>query len=479
MPRRFKSLFAIVLAVSAISLLTSCSQTDDIITPIYRSEIFLSPERLPNNPPGMIYTIWVLKEIEDINGNVIDTTYAYVGMFGYDQKKVQFLDENNEPRPDSNAFVFEGDLFGQTQLFVAIDTLNFSTLDPGPMMLVDDITDPSEDRVELRFPQSDSLWNSTVRYNMETMTDGDYTNARFSNDGFGIWFSNYRTQLVQLRDTFALTGFSVTATTKHTLPAGTTADTSIIDTINYSVDTTMVVVGQDLENGIYALDTFRVIKANFDYVFSIDTDSPWVHYEPVLTFQEDILRTFTVDLFSQDDFGLIDYSGMGWKYKGWIVSPNINPALVNTRITLPAWLLGIEAAFPGAEGGMLTTGTFGDITKGDDANPYSSTENPDRVPPFPGEDFLNGLPVGVLDTSSTDGLLDGTPNNIGTVFLSLEPENFNSDTTNFPLIVMVGPLPTATSQLAGANNIFTLTGKMQTNDQWTGFPSIKVSFKLF
>jgi len=448
MSMRHKSLFVTLLIISVASFFWGCSQSDDVVTPIYKTDIYLSPERLPDNPPGMIYTLWAA------NGETGDT--VYIGKFGYNSTEVKFYDENSQIRADSNYFALETDLFSYTNIFISIDTIDFETTDPGPIMLLDDVSDPMDDPMNLIFPESDSLWEATVRFNMETTSD----NNRYTYDGCGIWFTNYQSRSTYLQDTFALTGFTLDSIILFDI--GDKTDTiSIKDTANYSIDTVEVILG---------LDTFELVKANFDFVMYNDVDSPWVVYQPDFTYSLGTQYYVEYDDFTQDDFGLIDYSAYGWKYKGWVVSPVIDPAAFG-ELTPPAWLYNTvgDSIIPGEDGGLLTTGTFTDITKGDDSNPYAIGTYP-RIPDFPGEDFLRNLPGGLADNLN---LVPNTEGNSGTIFITLEPENYVFDSTNFPLLVMICPIPEMREEVT-SDSTFTMTGWMMTNDPWHGFPEVNI-----
>ncbi|MDH4156364.1 MAG: hypothetical protein OEW00_03700 [candidate division Zixibacteria bacterium] len=457
--RRYKPLLVTAFVICSVSLFWGCSQPDDIFTPVFRTEISLSPERLPTNPPGMIYSLWAA------NNETGDT--VYIGKFGYNYKTVQFMDENSTPRADTNLFVLNDDLFSYTHLFVSIDTLDFDTTDPGPIMLIDVVTVPTDDLIELEFYLADSLWGATTRFNMETVSDND----RYADDGHGVWFCDYRMETTNVQDTFALTDFKLDSVILHDI-GGKTDTSSIVGYENYSVDTVDVILDQDSANNVFNLDTIQMIKVNFDFVYYTDADSPWVVYEPRLTYSVGILQSVTYDIWSQEDYGLIDYSALGWKYKGWVVSPDILPAVLG-EITPPAWLYktGDYTSIPGEEGGLITTGTFARINAPDDSNPYARSQ---RIPPFPGEDFLENLPVGF------DGnLLPDATGNVGTVFITLEPENFVTDTTNFPLFVMIWPLPANRSDITQASVGIPMRGWVQSNDPYHGFPRVTASIKRF
>ncbi len=90
----------------------------------------------------------------------------------------------------------------------------------------------------------------------------------------------------------------------------------------------------------------------------------------------------------------------GWKYEGWAV----------------------------IDGTPVSTGTFTDGAKADDAAPFSGTAG---GPPFPGEDFLNKAPGALNFPTDLSG---------GTVVISIEPSPDNSPNP-FALKPLVAQVP--------------------------------------
>jgi hypothetical protein len=189
---------------------------------------------------------------------------------------------------------------------------------------------------------------------------------------------------------------------------------------------------------VFGVDSYTQTVIRFDQILQYDSvaagDSALVTI-PSFKYTIGSKTAFDYDEFTQDSFALPDYSGYGWTYKGWVVSPYVSPTNVGS-ITLPAWptyYLG-DSAIKGTNGGLLTTGEFSVITAPDnDGNPYKNPAS-NRVPKFPGEDFIT-FPSG------WNGLLPNASGNSGTVFITLEPINFISDTTNFPLLAFIGKIP--------------------------------------
>ena len=476
MTRRRSRLVFIGLAVCAATFYFSCTQPDDILTPVSRTDVYLGGidepgsnaalqvQNLPTNPEGMIYELWVANQQDTVS----------LGKFGYHQTWHKFYDENGNDRPDTNYFVLEGDIFDYSHLFVSIETNpDDLPLTPGPIMLIDNVTQPSNDLIELRFPLNDSLTTTTVAFNMETPSD---TN-RDSFDGFGVWFSVYLEGIDSVRDTLSLDSFTLITKQDSTLPSDTF--TTYLDSIinDTAYDTARV----------FGLDTMLNTIVRFVSILDTDFTSPYtvmdmsdtgtVFYYTV----GDSLVTFHYDKFLQFDCGLPNYSVYGWEYKGWIVTPEV-PVDAVGRITKPAYSINFNSSdslIPGVEGGLLTIGTFTEIAESDSDNPYSVGP---RVPPFPGEDFLVNLPGG-LTVPPWEGLVPEATGNSGTVFITLEPVNFTDTTTNFPLFVLIAPIPTAQVDLVDFENVierFAMENFTYTNDATSyGFPKITVGIRRF
>jgi len=492
MIRRRSRLVFIALAVCAATFYFSCTQPEDILTPVTRTEMYLwgdqitGPARmrvqnLPTNPEGMIYELWVANDWDN------DRHTVSLGKFGYHQTWKTFHDENGDERPDSNYFVLDGDIFDFSHIFVSVET-NPDDLPevPGPIILIDIVTEPSSDLIELRFPLNDSLTTTTVAFNMETPSDtsGDIL-GRFGvsdiSDGFGVWFSVYQEVVDSVRDTLSLDSFTLVTKEVDSLPKGT-EDT--FTTYLVSIDSVRV---YDTAR-VFGLDTMWDTIVRFVSVLDTDFTSPYtvmdmsdtgtVFYYTV----GDSLDIFHYDNFLQFDYGLPDYSAYGWKYKGWIVSPEV-PVNAVGQITKPAYSINFNSSdslIPGVAGGLLTTGTFTDIAAPDEGNPFTiGDQGQQRVPPFPGEDFLRDLP---FDMSNWRGLVPEVYGNSGTVFITLEPVNFTDTTTNFPLFVLIAPIPTAQVNLIDFEYVleqFTMKTLTNTNDASRGFPKIVVDIRRF
>ena len=492
MTRRRSRLVFIALAVCAATFYFSCTQPEDILTPVSRTDVYLGGinepgsnaalqvQNLPTNPEGMVYELWVANEQDTVS----------LGKFGYHQTWHEFYDENGNKRPDTNYFVLEGDMFDYSHIFVSVETNpDDLPLVPGPIMLIDDVTEPSNDLIELRFPLSDSLWLASAAFNMETPSDTSRDSLdRFgitdSSDGFGVWFSIYLEGIDSVRDTLSLDSFTLVTKQDTTLPP---------DTFTIYLDSIKNDTAYDTAR-VFGLDTFVTTIVRFDSVLVEDTTWPYtvmdmspdtgtMFYYTVWPHDTLPADTFHYDKFSQFVYGLPDYSAYGWKwkYKGWVVSSEVPTEAVG-KITLPAYPVNTnpsDSLIPGVEGGLLTTGTFTDITAPDEGNPYSIGP---RVPPFPGEDFLVNLPGG-LTVPPWGGLVPEATGSSGIVFITLEPINFVTDTTNFPLFVLVAPIPTAQEDLIDIEYVteeFTMDNLTNTNSSTSpGFPKIVVGIRRF
>ncbi len=459
MSNRIRRLLIMAALVVATTVYWGCSQPADVLAPFSTSEVTLNPQVLPANFPGMHYELWVANSQDTVS----------LGKFAYDNFNKKFLESNGSLRADSNLFTLDGNIYEFSKLFVSVEEDNDpAPLSPGPIMLIDDVTLPSELSVDLVFPLSDILWEATARYNMETTSDSD----RVALDGYGIWFSSYQRLVDSVRDTFSLDSFWV----------DTTYPIFLTDTIIRNLIGISNITSGDTTR-IFGVDSFN--HAIIRFFQDVQTDSADAGDSILVTIPNFIytigsLFAFNFDEFTQDSFALPDYDSLGWNYKGWVVSPTVAPSAVG-GVTLPAWRpnSAFDSLMPGINGGLLTTGTFSKITKPDNSNPYVAGP---RLPQFPGEDFILNLPGGMVPISEGGmwgGLVPLSNGNSGTVFISLEPTNFVTDTTNFPLIAFMGDIPSSRSTVTDTVVIINMQNRTQTNDPFIGFPRIRVDIKAF
>lgn len=448
MYRIVKLLLLLSLAIIVSIVYVGCEQPEDVLTAISSTDIFLNEELMPSNPSGTIYELWVANSSDSVS----------LGKFGYDFETRVYYDGQMNIKSDSNFFSIDYDLSQFDVIFVAVEMIPDSKPNsPGSIMLIDFLASPT---IKLRFPNIDSLWEGTIRYSMETPSNGIDT----AFDGYGIWFATYEEVTTAFSDTSLVDGLL-----DWSLDSSDFVDSNncIESNVIYGLES---IIQKDTSI-IFGLDTLIHSVVRFNVVESTQTCG---YYPTQLTINYNVTPgTVTFDRYSQDEFGLPDVSQFGWKYKGWVVSPEIDENLTGT-ITLPSWII-FGDEFDESAGGMLTTGTFSDVTTADDGNPYTAS---DRVPDYPGEDFLVNLPGGM----DAVNLIPNDSGNAGMVFLSLEPIDFISS-SNFPLIAFVDKqLPqmrafVTTSSDANGNTyfqMFTLRGWMHSNDPYRGFPRVTV-----
>ncbi|UCD18175.1 MAG: hypothetical protein JSV44_04490, partial [Candidatus Zixiibacteriota bacterium] len=98
----------------------------------------------------------------------------------------------------------------------------------------------------------------------------------------------------------------------------------------------------------------------------------------------------------------------------------------------------------------------------------------------PGEDFLQNLPGGAPPLAFCDENNPGEA--AGTIVITLEPDNFNADSTNFPLILMVGPIPSYedVSDTLAHVQLFPLMNQFQAvPGNPYGWPALKISLTRY
>jgi hypothetical protein len=459
MTRRVNRLLFIALTVIAVTLYFGCSQPDDILSPVSLTTLTLSAQLLPDAPDGMAYELWAVKLVG------ADTTNTSLGKFNYNRAEKEFTDLTGIERENKNVFSLKDDIYSYDWIAISVEAIaGDDEAVPGPTMLWDLVTDPSNDQIDLRFPFSDSMWFATCRYNMVTVSD---TN-RMANPGVGLWFSTYSRRNTQLVDTTEFVRFAVGSTWVDNI-GDKTETTAVVGLLNPRIDTFDVVFG---------LDTFMHQSLQYELITEKFTSPPYLITNQSLFVEVGAPIDITYDQFTQDDFALWDYSDFGWHYKGWVVSPSITDAGASEGdFTLPAWghTTTGKDALPGYEGGLISTGTFNNIDQpDDDGGKYAIGP---RVPPYPGDEFFVGLPNGIA------GPLDLVPEptgNQGVVFISLEPDNFVTDTTNFPLIIFFDQLPeTPFNPLTDSLDQNTMDGLINTNNPSRGFPIVSVDIRRY
>jgi hypothetical protein len=179
-----------------------------------------------------------------------------------------------------------------------------------------------------------------------------------------------------------------------------------------------------------------------------------------------------------------DLTGSGWHYRGWILSPQIDKADYGA-LTRPAWSsASFQSYLNPVDAGVVSTGVFYTFdgpdmdNSGLSANPYISASH-SRIPPFPGEDFLNtdSLPGGQQLTFVNNN------NPEGFIFITIEPDNYWDPHTNFPIILFSAPLPGLTSisnpiPSADDGNFYFINLFYNVSGTNHGFPSIDIDIAV-
>ena len=477
MPRRNNRLIFLILGLFVMTVIWSCSQPDDVLTGISSTKIALTAERLPTLPDGMAYELWVANDQDTVS----------VGKFLYDQESATFLDMSSLAR--SSEFILPADIFNYNSIFVSVETQpDANPASPGPIMLVDDVTNPTEDPMNLEFPEKDSLWRATARFNMEAVSD----NNASLNDGRGVWFTSYQRSTKYFPDTTSLTvdkPDSSLITVDRECEVDSDGNTLSCDTTNWDelyapkprfpdsiwYETTAVAYGPDtllLGSGRNHIGA----RVHVDTV--IDSTAPWYSYSYQIKVTVDSLYD-ALDIFSQGDLGVPSYQKWKWHYKGWVVTPYVDTNTVAARLNPPAWPYTSLYSdwISGAGGALISTGSFYLMNQPDlDGNPFAIS---DKVPSYPGEDFLNSAALQDSFGISSVNFMPLSTGNIGTVFITLEPDNYTA-TTNFPLLAFIKPVPSARSSITGSQVNIGMTNWTSTLDNdLRGFPKIKVSIQRF
>lgn len=460
MVKRSNRLPLLMLAGAMLVFIAGCSESDDVVTPVSSTEVTLSAERLPTPPAGMVYELWLAG---------IDDTVS-LGKFSYDGTNRRFLSPGGGSHP--GVFSLADDIMNFKSLFVSVErSAGDDPTTHGPIMLIDDVMDPDNNPFELTFPNSDSLWRAYVRFNMEAVSD----QARGEGDGKGLWFSRYQTRSYETPDTLGLTRVDLESFSNP----DSTPDTFICAITDVDTIVTPVALGPgDIYMGITPL-----VHTGVDWtpVFCIDSVPPIEGNVAIPRFNI-VQRSELIDWFSQDSYGLPDYSAWGWKYKGWVILQHYNnvPMTTRWRLTPPAYRYKSAGVnfIPGDEGVMFTTGKFARYNEPDEANPFVGAG---EVPPFPGEDFINAAALQAAFGIDEVNILPLATHYVGSVLITLEPDNAVSDTTNFPLIAFMRSLP-GRNEVTGANVQVVMNNRTATPDGdlfSPGFPQINVKIRRF
>ncbi|MEA3296304.1 MAG: hypothetical protein U9R56_00385, partial [candidate division Zixibacteria bacterium] len=271
-------------------------------------------------------------------------------------------------------------------------------------------------------------------------------------------------------DTLALTSWDIDIVYKDSFKEDQDSCQTFITKI-FDIDTMTI-------QKVFGFDTLDQVVVTFDMETRTECDSgqgKLFTTQVSVSYETGELIELNYDEFIQVAVALPDYTSYGWQYKGWVVSSIIEDLEVSLGdITPPAWIAynTQDSLIRGVDGGLLTSGTFSDLEYADDVNPY--VDDPYRVPDVPGEDFLRNLPGGrdvAVNLVPGDGIK-------GTVFITLEPINRYSDTTNFPLFAMTRDLPELRSSVEATQQQFTMWNRTNNNrDVLVGFPRIHVEIE--
>ncbi|MBN2226625.1 MAG: hypothetical protein JW763_04620 [candidate division Zixibacteria bacterium] len=532
MNERSNRLFGTALFAILLLLGLGCTQSDNVAAPVASTQISINPQRLPAPPEGYAYALWV----EPVEGDPI-----FIDIFDWNSELYKFTDttdvENNQIEP---VWTLNIDVLHSSYAYLSLTIEKLDeftdTTEMGPVMLQSDIHDPEEEPIKMVFPYN--LWDGTGSFCVETPTDKNSN----SNDDGGIWFAIYVYDSVLVNDTLGflvstlqfedreleidttywvcneysgpdcIDSTEVTSADPYdwrivdTLNLEELANT--LDTIGYrNLDTTLignvfVSILDTLTDGlgndsIVALDTLAYEYIRYDVVATpvnvgttnridtvrlIITPSGTTAVTATIPPFTDVkwffsyglrARTVFIDRFTDAFDDLPDLQGTDWHYKGWVISPYIDTVTFG-KLSKPVWLpVQYEVFLSPSTGGMISTGSFKSFYLPDDENPYSMKG---RVPPYPGEDFLQNLPGGHPPLTLCDAAHPAVAG--GTVFITVEPDNFESDTTNFPLILMTGGIPSYqnVSNQEWHSQIFDLINRFQAlNDDPHGWPALLVT----
>ncbi|HOP07027.1 MAG TPA: anti-sigma factor [candidate division Zixibacteria bacterium] len=472
--RPIKALFVAVVICVGITLWWGCSQPDDIMLEKTQTVLYLDAERLPTNPDGMIYELWVVDESssEGLSGG------HSIEQFGYDFATGTYYDASGAVREESNRFVIDDDIYNYAVLAVTVQRTDGTDDDMGPVMLMDTIQDVWYDPIILSFPHStgDTSGSAVTYYHM--MVTSDIGSQPTEYQGSALWFNSVYRDSSEIEDTLSIQDFTI--------------DTVYLDTLGDDAMRTSVTniynIRPDTIYRHFGLDSMQQVRVLYDpeehiaYANSPDSIDPntnkayWLTTRLEIDFETANYRPIIYFDHIQIAQMLYDMSAYGWKYEGWVLASSVGQASLGT-FTRPAWLSynnPYDSLIHGIDGGLISTGRFTDVFLPDESNPYSLNNH---VPPYPGEDFLQNLP------NAATAPLTLVPDNNGphgTVFISLEPNNRVSGTTNFPLIAMIAALPDSINQVQNDTQSFAMTNMFkQVESDLTGMPRIKVEIERY
>jgi len=567
MQGRYNHLLFIILAITVTALWFGCTQPDDVIAPISKTQLTLSPDRLPTLPDSLVYYFWAVDTADEPNAYRIGSFVWSSGLY-----KFYDLDTNEIDSVWNIGYDLLDPFYEYVVLSVEkIGNLPLDSILPvdsiGPIMVKDTIVAPEDSPIKMVFPLD--LWLGTGFYSIETPTDRNSN----SNDVSGIWFSEYIYDRIKYADTFNVNfrfvagrdtisreividtlesdtsfwdcnQYQFGRCIDSTLVPDTTAgydfmgilvldadsfavfypegyegepDTLGIAALAETLDTLQITRKQPVTDSHYTLvdtlvlDTFVHTRIDFEYVtfpvnitgaavdtvvtlYRLNADSsdfivydstfrifPLVDYNHTMIYAPYVDSQFIlVDKFLHSFEEVPDLVGTKWHYKGWVLSPFLEPTSSFGSLEKPVWNeFYVAQELSPNDAGLITTGSFKSFRGRDDSNPYSDNK---RVPNVPGEDFIMNLPAGVDSIYFCVNNVDSV--GYGTVFITIEPDNYNDDMANFPMVFMSSRLaPYFAAVRTGQHNqfqvgdpTFAFSNKFTTvNNNSFGFPAVHVS----
>ncbi|MFH1688366.1 MAG: hypothetical protein ABIE70_12705 [bacterium] len=112
METRPKRLLMIAAIIVGLTLYWGCSQQEQILSDKTQTVLELSFDRMPTNPPGLVYGLGVAKELTSSASGADSVSDAMIfATFGFDFDLRIVTDAAGNRRADSGHFVFDHDLF--------------------------------------------------------------------------------------------------------------------------------------------------------------------------------------------------------------------------------------------------------------------------------------------------------------------------------------------------------------------------------
>jgi hypothetical protein len=458
---RYNRLIFIALVAIIVGIIGACTQPDDIVAPAASSQLTLTPARLPSLPTGMVYKLWLTKT---------DVAPRSLGAFSWDNEAYRFLPDSAANRIGST-WTLDFDALQYNKICLTIETDSSALTDSmGPIIVSDSLGAYATRPLKMKFPLD--LWMGQAGFCVVKPTDGNTRNLPSS----GVWFAYYIAESLKFVDTTDIKMKGSWPKTQRPLHIDTTRDsagtiisidTTNLDTLRQTLDTVgLTNIKRDTnDNYVIYLDTLRHIRCTYEFVarpvnvtsqprydtvtiinkLGVQVDTvyyipPFSDYNHSLTYTV-VNNIDTLDHFLPNYQDLPNLYDTKWHYKGWVISPYLTPVTSFAQLTKPTWQSGtLDYFIDPSDGGMVTTGSFWSFNAADEGNPHSMNR---RVPPYPGEDFLVNLPAGIGPRGIyfADSANANPDYQAGTVFITLEPDNYSDSTTNFPLILMSSEKP--------------------------------------